>query len=430
MFVQGRALQFDQWRIVHLAEFGIVNFSEVSPSSFSKKSQSSDSSPKAAKRRKSGQEAEECPEVKQDLGQTQNTESVSDKQNESDAVIGENITEPETETAKERKFVCSTCGEDFANMMSLNLHKNSCVPDDFYDEFPSDIIEHGDLPYRKGNISTPAAENVRVSSTNISSVTIDEDVNNPPSSPPLNLPSNPSSDPPSDTPPDPSYSPISSPPSSPTSDTPSDPPSSPTSDTPSDPPASPTDEAPSPDGSTKSTCSQGLSPPNKCKEKDNPHHETQHSSDIVNGRDERQETVENGERETNVSCEDELLLQEEEEEEVVVVVEGNVNNEDAKSGLELHSCPEEIDRSAAEGPVKTDSTQKYSEHCSAQTEEGNKAKKSFPEKRSSKLLKKIEEKPETNPANGAKNDKMPKRSAFKKGKLISRLRPCCVFTIL
>ena len=111
-------------------------------------------------------------------------------------------------------------------------------------------------------------------------------------------------------------------------------------------------------------------------------------------------------------------------------MEGNVNNEDAKSGLELHSCPAEIDRSAAEGPVKTDSTQKYSEHCSAQTEEGNKAKKSFPEKRSSKLLKKFEEKLETNPANGAKNDKMPKRSAFKKGKLISRLRPCCVFTIL
>ena len=144
--VQARALQFDQWRIVHLAEFGIVNFSEVSPSSFNKKSKS-DSSPKDTQRRKAREEAEECPEVKPDLGQTEDSEvEDNDRQDGSEG-------DAEPDPAEQPTFVCSTCGERFVSQMSLHLHRNSCVPDDFYDEFPADIIENGDLPFRKGTRS-------------------------------------------------------------------------------------------------------------------------------------------------------------------------------------------------------------------------------------------------------------------------------------
>ena len=338
-FVQGRALQFDQWRIVHLAEFGIVNFSEVSPSSFSKKSQSSDSSPKATKRRKAREEAEECPEVKQDLGQAEDRE-VED----ADQLDGSDAGEVEPDPAELPTFVCSTCGEDFLSQMSLNLHRNSCVPEDFYDEFPADIIESGDLPFRK---SSKSKGNMNVSSAELPPVVEDEAVN--------------------------------------------------------------TDPSPLPSTATSSTCPTGLSSANEVNVEDNSEKETQHSGNIFNGGDERQERVESGERETKGELSDSVLE------------EGNLNIGDAESEAELHCCPAEIDRSGGEGLAKTDTTQIYNEHCSPETsQEGRKeSSNSLHEESFTKLQTKSEEKLVTIPADPGHNEEMPQSFAFKQGELIS-----------
>ena len=359
MFIQGRALQFDQWRIVHLAEFGICNFSEVSPSSFSKNSTNSGSSSpppppsKAAKRRKARKEGEICEGVKQDLGEIQNSETeseISNKEKRMESAADQVVRVDQTEAAEEKRFVCSSCGTDFVNMMSLNLHKNSCVPPDFYDEFPSDIID------RNGACE---AENISASSTNIST----EDRN--------------------------------------------------------------------------STGSTRLSSPNNRGGDDNPHDDIQHSNKIFNSCDERQGTAENRDREVNVKFKDELFVPRRE----------NVNNESVKSGPELHSreaSPAVIDRAGGEGLARTDISQintglggqtsqkiinndNYSEasksriHGQGKEREEKSGKNCSPDERPSKLPKNTEEKLQTRPAECDEFKKMPQRSAFKKGRLISQI---------
>ena len=359
MFIQGRALQFDQWRIVHLAEFGICNFSEVSPSSFSKNSTNSGSSSpppppsKAAKRRKARKEGEICEGVKQDLGEIQNSETeseLSNKEKGTESAADRGVRVDQTEAAEEKRFVCSSCGADFVNMMSLNLHKNSCVPPDFYDEFPSDIID------RNGACE---AENISASSTNIST----EDRN--------------------------------------------------------------------------STGSTRLSSPNNRGGDDNPHDDIQHSNKIFNSCDERQGTAENRDREVNVKFKDELFVPKRE----------NVNNESVKSGPELHSreaSPAVIDRAGGEGLARTDISQintglggqtsqkiinndNYSEasmpriHGQGKEREEKSGKNCSPDERPSKLPKNTEEKLQTRPAECDEFKKMPQRSAFKKGRLISQI---------
>merc|ERR1712066_65095 len=265
----------------------------VSPSSFNanKKSQSPSRPPKGSKKRKARQEAEQCPEVKVELCQYTKAED-SSKQTETES--GDNTADTlycssadtQTETAEQKRFVCSTCGEDFVNMMSLNLHRNSCVPDELYDEFPSDIIDNGERNGKRNKF--PAAQNINVSSTNIFSMAKDEAVNC----------------------------------------------------------DSPRELSSEDDSTSTSTCFQGLASANSCERDDNPHDEIQHSKKTFNGGDERQETVENGERETNGKLEDESVLR-----------AGKVNNVCARSGPELHSCPPVIDRSGAEALAKTDTSQ-------------------------------------------------------------------------
>ena len=379
MFIQGRALQFDQWRIVHLAEFGICNFSEVSPSSFNKKSTNSgsDSPPpaKAAKRRKARGEGEECAEVKQDLGespkpQAESEESEKDKGPEEAAEDSLHV--DQTEATEEKQFVCSSCGADsFNSLMSLNFHRNSCVPPDFYDEFPSDIRNRNRGP----GVSEP--ENITESSIN-----------------------------------SPNISP----------------------GTPSSPVAGDVGEV-EPEDSSSSAASTRLT---SSGENDNPHDEIQHSNKIFNSSAERQGTAENRDREVNVKCKDELFVSREE----------NVNNEGAKSGPELHSReagPAVIDRSGGEGLARTDISQintavggqrsqriinneNYSETSklrildrTAKEREEKSGENYISDERPSKLPKNTEEKIQTGLAMGDEFKKMPQRSAFKKGRLISEI---------
>ena len=367
MFIQGRALQFDQWRIVHLAEFGICNFAEVSPSSFNKKSTNSGSDspppPKAAKRRKAREEGEECAEVKQDLGETQKPEAEteseeSNKEKVTESAAEETVHVDQTEAAEEEKrFVCSSCGADFFNsLMSLNFHRNSCVPPDFYDEFPSDIIDSGDIRHRNGpGVREPESSTNISASTTTSTSTWAED-----------------------------------------------------------------------EACTRLSSSEG---------KDNPHDETQHSNKIFNSSAERQGTAEAREREVNVKLPAELFVSRQE----------NVTNESAKSGPELHSreaspaspaSPPVIDRSeGAEGLARTAvggqrspriiNNEIYSSKLSRPGQAKERREKSgencIPDERPSKQPKNTEEKIPSGPAIGDELEKMPERSAFKKGGLSSQI---------
>ena len=370
MFIQGRALQFDQWRIVHLAEFGICNFSEVSPSSFNKKSTNSgrDSPapappPKAAKRRKAREEGQEFAELKQDLSETPRTETESEdsnKENGTESAAEESVHVDQTEAAEEKRFVCSSCGEDFVNLMLLNFHRNSCVPPEFYDEFPSDIIGNGDIRNRNRNGGSEA-ENI----TNISPLAEDRS-------------------------------------------------------------------------------STGLASANNCGGNDNPPDEIQHSNKIFNSCDERQGPAENRGRGVNVKSKDELFVSRE---------ENVTTKEAAKSGPELHSreakpvSPAVIDSSGGdgEGLARTDishinsgvdssqrsqriiNNENYSETSKLRSKgqgkerEEKSGKNSIPDERPSKLPKNTEEKNQTSLANGDEFKKMPQRSAFKKGRLISQI---------
>ena len=362
---QGRALQFDQWRIVHLAEFGICNFAEVSPSSFSKKSSNSGSdtpapaTAKQAKSRKARGEGEECAEVKQDLGETESEES--NKENVTESTAEESLPADQTEAAEEKEFICSSCGASFVNLMSLNFHRNSCVPPEFYDEFPSDIFDSGDNRTRDrtgaseaGPRAGPRAGPITESCTNIS--------------------------------------------------------------------GSEGDNTSSTTPSTRLYSSGGNNEP--------PPDESQHSNKIFNSSDERRGTAENRGREGNVKFQDELFVSSPAGEE-------NLNNEAAKSGPELHSRAV-TDRTAVDRQTPTSPRIRNNENYSETSElritggrdqdrpeeksgESGENESDLPDERPSKLPKNTEEKISTGLARGDEFKKMPQRSAFKKGRLISEI---------
>ena len=130
--MQGKALQFDQWRIAHLAEFGINSFdnapstpapARTTPSSKVRtprtpKTKRKDSEREGSERRaKTRRDSEPAPEP--DIT-AENDDSKDDKEN----------TKPNKFGSLFDSLSCGHCGSGFNNLMEYISHKKVCIPDE------------------------------------------------------------------------------------------------------------------------------------------------------------------------------------------------------------------------------------------------------------------------------------------------------------
>ena len=149
MILQGKTIQFDQWRIAHLAEFGICNFASATPPTPTpEKKEPPKPKPKTpkAKRReareaserraKTRRDSEPTPEPgSKDTGSENNKENTEPKTGDGSSDInGNDMQEDEFDKgnsrAEDKPFNCGHCGEGFCNLMDYALHKKICVPDE------------------------------------------------------------------------------------------------------------------------------------------------------------------------------------------------------------------------------------------------------------------------------------------------------------
>jgi len=144
---KGKHIQFDQWRIAHLAEFGICNFASATPRTPEKK-EPPPSKPKTpkAKRREAREASERRAKTRRDSEPTpepgdNNKETENNKENsepkKADPFNDQNGKTMDFEEPKfqpplidEKPFNCGHCGEGFNNMMDYALHKKQCLPDE------------------------------------------------------------------------------------------------------------------------------------------------------------------------------------------------------------------------------------------------------------------------------------------------------------
>merc|ERR1712013_661923 len=146
---KGKTIQFDQWRIAHLAEFGICNFASATPPTPTpEKKEPPKPKPKTpkAKRReareaserraKTRRDSEPTPEPgSKDTGYENNKENTEPKTGDGSSDINGNDMQEdeyrkEKSQAEEKPFNCGHCGEGFCNLMDYALHKKICVPDE------------------------------------------------------------------------------------------------------------------------------------------------------------------------------------------------------------------------------------------------------------------------------------------------------------
>jgi len=146
---KGKTIQFDQWRIAHLAEFGICNFASATPPTPTpEKKEPPKPKPKTpkAKRReareaserraKTRRDSEPTPEPgSKDTGSENNKENTEPKTGDGSSDINGNDMQEdgfvkENPRVDEKPFNCGHCGEGFCNLMDYALHKKVCVPDE------------------------------------------------------------------------------------------------------------------------------------------------------------------------------------------------------------------------------------------------------------------------------------------------------------
>ena len=149
-----------------MAEFGICNFSEVSPSSFKPSSKSKKEQQKSPPKANSSKASESYAETKEEfVDPPTETKTANDQDINNNNPVRENERETnfdEFENEQKVQFVCQNCQEVFETQMSLNFHHNFCVPEEFFDEFPSDIVENGDHGVRNCSRSKQNLENANV----------------------------------------------------------------------------------------------------------------------------------------------------------------------------------------------------------------------------------------------------------------------------
>jgi len=143
---KGKTIQFDQWRIAHLAEFGICNFMSATPPTPAPEKKEPKPKPKTpkAKRREAREASERRAKTRRDseptpepgektTGSENNKENTEPKPSEDD-LNGKDMEEDEdvqqNPVIEEKPFNCGHCGEGFNNLMDYALHKKICVPDE------------------------------------------------------------------------------------------------------------------------------------------------------------------------------------------------------------------------------------------------------------------------------------------------------------
>jgi len=144
---KGKVLQFDQWRIAHLAEFGINNFDNAPATPAPQRHQGkpktrTPKTPKSKRKDNEGREAfERQAKTRRDSEPTPEPENLrkgeaekSDNLNDSNNV---NADTDDKENAKPNKFgslfdslSCGQCGAGFSNLMEYIGHKKVCIPDE------------------------------------------------------------------------------------------------------------------------------------------------------------------------------------------------------------------------------------------------------------------------------------------------------------
>jgi len=146
---KGKNIQFDQWRIAHLAEFGICNFASAAPPTPTPEKKEPPK-PKAktpkAKRREAREASERRSKTRRDSEPSpepteKNTEGENNKEN-TEPKVSEGFSDmngndmkkdefnQENPPVPEFPFNCGHCGEGFNNLMDYALHKKLCVPDE------------------------------------------------------------------------------------------------------------------------------------------------------------------------------------------------------------------------------------------------------------------------------------------------------------
>ena len=146
---QGKSLQFDQWRIAHLAEFGINNFdaapqtpapSRPGQERSKDRCQRPPRTPKSKRKEKSEREASERKaKTRRDSEPAQQPEEQpendQDKENAKPSQFGSLFS----------SLSCGQCGAGFANLMEYLGHKKVCIPDeDFGHEESAKTESSGD----------------------------------------------------------------------------------------------------------------------------------------------------------------------------------------------------------------------------------------------------------------------------------------------
>ena len=141
---QGKSLQFDQWRIAHLAEFGI-NFFDATPATPApgRPSQGGERAKERPARQtpKSKRKENSCREASERRAKTRRDSEPSKDHEKTKDASEEEIDEQNKENSKPSKYgslfdslSCGHCGAGFANLIEYLCHRKVCIPDEEFEQ--------------------------------------------------------------------------------------------------------------------------------------------------------------------------------------------------------------------------------------------------------------------------------------------------------
>ena len=157
--IQGKSLQFDQWRIAHLAEFGINNFDAAPSTPAPERTKDrvqrphTPRTPKSKRKEKSEREASERrAKTRRDSEPMQQPEEEKETREE----LNKENAHPSKFSSLFGSLSCGRCGAGFVNLIEYLGHKKVCIPDeDFgFQESPKpESSEHKEPDARYGEES-------------------------------------------------------------------------------------------------------------------------------------------------------------------------------------------------------------------------------------------------------------------------------------
>jgi len=117
---KGRALQFDQWRIAHLADFGIINLKQSTETPIPPRKDNANKKESKAKRKEREESENNRTKTRRDSQPTPDLGRKMDTDKEN--------TEPETDVKSNEsdKYSCPLCGTGFSGLLDYITHKTKC----------------------------------------------------------------------------------------------------------------------------------------------------------------------------------------------------------------------------------------------------------------------------------------------------------------